>query len=169
MGSAGGTSPAEAGWDGLEPRVVVGGDAVHLFLDRVADSEAFDEVVDGLLRDGSVGARELLQCFVGLGVAFATEDRLKSFGYDGPVVLEILVEGILVEEYLPETLAQALQGDEAVCQGYTDIAQYRGVGEVTLQARDGELASEEAIDGVRDAEVTLCILEVNGVDLVRHS
>ena len=45
---------------GLEPRVVVGGDAVHLFLDRVADSEAFDEVVDGLLRDGSVGARELL-------------------------------------------------------------------------------------------------------------
>ena len=161
-------SPVELG-GGLEPRVVVGGDAVHLFLDRVADSEAFDKVVDGLLRDGSVGTRELLEGFVGLGIAFATEDRLECFGYDGPVVLKILVEGILVEEYLPEALAQALQCDEAVCQGYTDIAQYRGVGEVTLQARDGELASEEAIDGVRDAKVTLCILEVDGVDLMRHS
>ena len=118
----------------LKPRVVVGGDAVHLFLDRVADSEAFDEVVDGLLRDGCVGTRELLEGFVGLGVAFATEDCLECFGYDGPVVLKILVEGILVEEYLPETLTQALQCDEAVCKGYTDIAQYGRVGEVTLQA-----------------------------------
>ncbi len=100
--------------------------------------------------------------------SFATEDRLECFGYDGPVVLKILVEGILVEEYLPEALTQALQCDEAVCQGHTDIAQYGRVGEVTLQARDGELASKEAIDGVRDAEVTLCILEVNGVDLMRH-
>jgi len=66
---------------GLKPRVVVGGDAVHLFLDRVADSEAFDEVIDGLLRDGSVGTRELLEGFAGLGVTFATEDRLESFGY----------------------------------------------------------------------------------------
>ena len=117
MSSAGGVPPAEAGWDGLEPGVVVGGDAVHLFLDRVTDSEAFDEVVDGLLRDGSVGTRELLQCFVGLGVAFATEDRLESFGYDGPVVLEILVEGILIEEYLPEALRRLFSAMRLCAKG----------------------------------------------------
>ena len=38
----------------LESCIVVWGDTVHLFLDRVADCQSLDEVVDGLLGDGGV-------------------------------------------------------------------------------------------------------------------
>ena len=64
---------------------------MHFLLDRVADIQPFDEVIDGLLGNRSIGARQFLESFVGLGIAFATKDRLQSFGYHSPVVLKILV------------------------------------------------------------------------------
>ena len=60
----------------LESCIVVWGDTVHLFLDRIADCQSLNEVVDGLLGDGGVRSGQLLECFVRLGLTFTAKDRL---------------------------------------------------------------------------------------------
>ncbi len=55
-----------------------------------------------------------------------------------------------------------------MCHRHADIAQHGRVRQVALQARNGELAREELIDGNGHTEVTLRILEVDRIDLVRH-
>lgn len=70
------TPCAEGPSGGLYACVAVGRDAVHLFLDLGTHSERLDEVIDGLLGDVLVGAGQLLEGFVGLGVAFTAQDGL---------------------------------------------------------------------------------------------
>ena len=79
-----------------------------------------------------------------------------------------MAQSLLVEEYLAEPLAKALQSDHAVRHRHAHVTQDRGVREVSLEAGDGELAGKEAIDSIGQPEVALCVLEVNGIDLVRH-
>ncbi len=53
-------------------------------------------------------------------------------------------------------------------QAGAQVAQHRGVGQVALPAGDRQLAGEVLEDGVGDAQVAFGVLEVDGVDLVRH-
>ena len=51
---------------------------------------------------------------------------------------------------------------------HADVAQHGRVGQIALEARDGQLRGEVLENGVGDAEVALGVLEVDGVDLVGH-
>ncbi len=46
--------------------------------------------------------------------------------------------------------------------------QYRGVGQVTLPARNRQFLRQMGHQGIGNAEVAFGIFEVNGVDFVRH-
>ena len=53
-------------------------------------------------------------------------------------------------------------------QGGAHVAQHGGIGQVALPAGDRQLLRHVAEQGVGDAEVAFRVLEVDGIDLVRH-
>ena len=80
-------------------------------LDFGGDIECLDEGGDGVGGDLLIGAGELLQRLVGVGVAHGTENGLDGFGHHGPVALQVAIEGLLVEEQLAETFLERSKGD----------------------------------------------------------
>ena len=118
-----------------------------------------------LVGDVGVGAGQGLERLVGLGVALAAQNGLDAFGHHGPVVLQIAVERFAVEDHLVESLHQRSQRNGGVGHRNADVAQHGRVGEVALEARDGELRREVFEEGVGDAEVALGVLEVIGLTL----
>ena len=52
--------------------------------------------------------------------------------------------------------------------GDTDIAANGRVGEVALEAGNGEFVAEMLENSVGQTQIAFCILEVDGVDLVGH-
>ena len=55
-----------------------------------------------------------------------------------------------------------------MCEGGSDVAQYRRIRQVPLPARNGKLVRNVGQQRVGDAEIALGVLEIDGVDLVRH-
>ena len=51
---------------------------------------------------------------------------------------------------------------------HAEIAQHRRIGEIALQTGDGQLVSEMPEEGIGQSQIALGVLEVDGVDLVRH-
>ena len=129
------------------------GDGGQLLLDGIADIECLDEGSNGVGRDTFVGTGELLQRLVGIGIALATKDGLDGLGNDRPGIVEVVNKLLLVEDELSQTLQRALEGNDAVSEGHTDVADDGAVGEVALQTADGQLLCQEGKDGVSDAEV----------------
>mmetsp|Transcript_32461 Transcript_32461/g.79174 ORF Transcript_32461/g.79174 Transcript_32461/m.79174 type:complete len:420 (-) Transcript_32461:5-1264(-) len=82
--------------------------------------------------------------------------------------IHVGADRFLVNLELVEALEQSVKRNNGVPEGDADIAGDGRVGEVTLQAGDGELFGEMPEDGVGEAKVALRILEVDGVDLVGH-
>ena len=117
----------------------------------------------------SVGAGQGLERLVGLGITFAAQDGLDAFGYDGPVVRQVALEGFAVEDYLVQALHQRAERDGRMGNGDADVTQHGRICQVALQARNGEFRREVSEDGVGDAEIPLGILEVDGVDFVGHA
>lgn len=152
----------------LHAGVVMRRDGHELLLDAVADVERLDEVVDGLLCHGLVGARKRFQSLVRMWVAFAAEDGLYGLGYHGPCVVKVLFYLLFVQDELAQSLQRACYGDDAVPQGHTDVAEHGRVGQVALQTADGQFGGEKCEHGVGHAEVALAVFVVNGVDLMRH-
>ena len=109
--------------------------------DFFAHGQSFDEFVDGLLVDVFVGPCEALQKLIGTFDFLAAQDRLDGFGHHGIVLLQVLTDLVLVEQEFIQTLHQRLDGDEGVGQRHADVAGDGGVGEVALQAADGELGA----------------------------
>ena len=58
--------------------------------------------------------------------------------------------------------------DQRVTDRDADITQHRGIGEIALPSRYGQLVCKETQQCVRNAQIALAILEVDRVDLVRH-
>ena len=80
------------------------------FLDFGSNVEGFDEGGNGVGGDLLIGARELLESLIGVGVAHRAENGLDGFGHHGPVVLQVAVECLLVEEQLAHAFLQRAQG-----------------------------------------------------------
>lgn len=74
-----------------------GGDFFEAGFEGVVYVEAFDVGGDCFAGDFLVCAGEGFEGFVWVGVSFFAEDCLDSFGYDGPVVFEVVVDGGAVE------------------------------------------------------------------------
>ena len=103
-----------------------------------------------------------------MGIGLAAQDGLDSLGDDCPRVLKILVKLLFVENELAQSLQRALNGNHAMAERHTDIAEHGGIGQVALQAADGQFLCQELQDGIGDAEITLRILIVDRIDLMRH-
>ena len=101
-------------------------------------------------------------------IGFTAQDGLDGFGHDGPCVVKVLAQLLLVEDELPQAFQRTLDGDDAVSERYADVAQYSGIREVALQAAHRQLLCQELQDGVGYPEVSLAVLVVDGVHLVRH-
>ena len=71
-------------------------DGEQLLAHLVADVERGDEVVDGLLRHLLVAAGKLLQGLVGMRVSLATQDGLDGLSHDGPHIVEVLCDFLLI-------------------------------------------------------------------------
>ncbi len=84
--------------------VVVGGDIADPFFDSRLDIERLDKVGYRLCGHFLIGAGELLEGFVGVGVTNGTKDGLNGFGHDSPVVLQVVIDGLLVEEQFAHAL-----------------------------------------------------------------
>ena len=120
------------------------------------------------MADGCACACELLEGFVGVGVCLAAQYCLYGFGHHGPVALEVGTQGVLVEQQFAEAFERALHGNGDVAEWHANVAQHCGVGEVALQAAHGQLLCQVGEQCVGHAEVALGVLEVDGVDLMRH-
>ena len=118
--------------------------------------------------DGGVGAREGFESLVGVGVSLAAQYGLDSLCHHCPAAVEVAADGFFVEQQLAQAFERALERDEGVAHRHADVAYYGRVGEVALQAADGELAAEVLEEGIGHAEVALGVLEVDGVHLVGH-
>ena len=130
--------------------------------------EGLDESGDGVGGDFLIGASELLESLIGVGVAHRAQDGLDGFGHHSPVVLQVAVEGLLVKEQLAQTFLEGGKRDEGVGDGHTDVAAHGAVGEVALHTADGQLVAQVLEDGVGQTQIALGILEVDGIDLMWH-
>ena len=77
---------------------------MQLGLDCLGDIQSVDEIRNGLRRDGGVGARQLLERLVGVGIALAAQNGLDSLGDDSPGVLEVRVNGRAVQQQFAQPL-----------------------------------------------------------------
>ena len=81
----------------------------------------------------------LLEKLVRAVDTLAPQNRLDRLGGYRPVVLKVSAHGGLVEQQLAQALVHRLEGHERVAEGDGDVARNGGVGQVSLQARDGQL------------------------------
>ena len=77
----------------MNPDVIFRADQFEFSLELVCYRKFVDEGVYALFGNALVFAREALECFVWFFKAFATQNSLNSFGYNRPVVVEVLGEG----------------------------------------------------------------------------
>src|SRR6185312_3814379 len=129
--------------------------------------KAVDQLPERTLID-CASTRVLFEAFVA-----ARYSRSAQYSLDGlteylPRVLQIGRQGRGVRLDLTEAAAERTPRDEGMAECDAQIAQHGRVGEIALPAGDGQLVGEVSQQGVGDAEVALGILEVDGVDLVRH-
>eukprot|EP00754_Rhynchopus_humris_P038012 Rhum_TRINITY_DN20712_c0_g1::Rhum_TRINITY_DN20712_c0_g1_i1::g.171949::m.171949 len=152
----------------LVANVVERGDRLALSLDGVRDLQRVNELGDGGLRHLLILPRQLLQRLVRLRVRLTTQDVLDSLGHNRPVVVQVAVDGRVVDDQLVQAAEQSGERDHRVAHRDADVPQDGGVRKVALQTRDRELLRQVLEDGVGHAQVALGVLKVDGVDLVRH-
>ena len=111
---------------------------------------------------------ELLQLLVGGIGALSPHHRLDRLGQHLPALVKVLLQTQRVDCHLGEAREERCVGDHGVGHAHTDVAHDGGVGEVTLEARGGQLGGEVGEECVREAQVAFAVLEVDGVHLVRH-
>ena len=146
----------------------MGRDGHKLCLHGIAHLERGDKVVYAFFGDGSVGAREGFECLVGVGVSLAAQYGLDSLCHHCPATVEVAADGFFVEQQFAQAFERALESDGGVAHRHADVADHGGVGEVALQAADGQLAAEVLKDGIGNAKITLRVFKVNGIYLVGH-
>ena len=86
----------------------------QLLLDALRHLEPLDEIPDVRLADRLVRAGQGLQRLVGIRIVLAAQDRLDAFGHDGPVVLQIGVDLVEVDDQLVEPLEYLLLWEERI-------------------------------------------------------
>ena len=82
----------------------------------------------------ALAAGERLELFIGLGDAVTTHDGLDGFSKHFPGGIEVFSNACGVKFKFSEASAERRIAHEAVAEGHTEVAEHRGVGEVTLPA-----------------------------------
>ena len=119
----------------------------------VTHIQLINEFRDTLFRDGGICAGQGFKCLIGMGIAFAAEDGLDGFCTHCPVVFEILVQCFFAQQEFAESFERGGEGDECMSHRDTDVADDGRVGQVALQAADGQLRAQMLQNGIGDAEV----------------
>ena len=116
----------------------------------------------------ALAARDFLELFVSALHAVAAHDGLDRLGQHFPGGVQVVGQRLFVQFQLVQTGQQRAVGQRGVAQRHADVAQHGAVGQVALPAADGQLFREVAQQCVGQAQVAFGVLEVDGVDLVRH-
>ena len=153
----------------LDTCIVRRGDCHKLCFDSFANIQCLDEFVNSLLCHLGVCTSESLECFVRMWISFTTKNGLYGFCYDSPCVVKVSLKSLLVEDKLAQTLECALDGDNAMTKRSADVTENGRVGKIALQTTYRKLSCKELKNSVCDTEVTFRVLEVNRIDLMRHS
>ena len=103
----------------------MGSDGSQFGLDAVTHLECVNEVADALGRDGGICACESFEGLVGVRISFSAEYGLYSFGAYCPAVVEVAVDGVLIEQELAQSLECRLERYDHVAHRHTNIAQHR--------------------------------------------
>ncbi len=119
-------------------------------------------------RDVGTPPREGLELLVGLADAVTTHDRLDRLREHLPCLLEVLVDARAVDGELGEPLQRRAVGDDAVPERHADVAQHGRVAEVALPSAYRQFLGQMAEHGIGHTQVALGVLEVDGINLVRH-
>ena len=139
----------------LNTYICMRGDGTQFFLHGFADVQFLYKVLYGCFVDALARAGEGLESLVGMGIGLAAQNGLDGLGADGPAVVQIAVDGLLVEHQFAQALEGALYADEHVSHRHTDVAEHGAVREVALQAAYGQLLAQVQQDGIGYAEVAL--------------
>src|SRR5690606_7385586 len=89
-------------------------------------------------------------------------------GQHFPAVVQVFGDARRVQLQLADALQACFIGDDAVGEADSEVAQYGGIGQVTLPAGNRQFAGQVLQDGVGYPQVAFGVLEVDRVDLVRH-
>ncbi len=100
---------------------------------------------------------ESLQCLIWMRISLTAKDGLDSLSHYSPCIIQIFLQLLLVEDELAQALQCTLDGDDAVTERHTDVAEHGAVGKVTLQAAYWKLLCQELENGIGNTEVTLAI------------
>ena len=101
-------------------------------------------------------------------IALTAEDGLDALGTHSPAVIQIALDGSLVDEQLAQSLQRALDCNHHVTHRHTYVTQDGRVGQVALQTRYRQLVRQVSQNGVRNTQITFRVLEINRVHLMRH-
>jgi len=120
------------------------------------------------LGDVCVAPGELLELFVWLVHRALSHDGLDGLRENGPVAIELLRHLGFVDVDSAQATLGCFVGDDTVDERGAPATLHCGVGEIALHARNGKLLRQVGEQGVGNTKVSLRILEVDGVDLMRH-
>ena len=80
--------------------------------------------MNGLLGHMGIGAGERLQSLVWMWISLTAKDGLDSLSYYSPGIIQIFLQLLLMEDELTQALQCALDGDDAMTERHTDIAEH---------------------------------------------
>ena len=89
--------------------------------------------MNGFLGHVFIGACKRLESLIGMRIGFSAQDGLDGLCHDSPRIVEVLLQLLGVENQFAQTFQCALNGDNAMAERHTDVAQHRRVGQVALQ------------------------------------
>ena len=116
----------------------------------------------------TLSSGHFLEFFIRARNAVAAHHGLDRLGQYLPGAVQILGQTFFIELQLGKTRLQRLIGQHGMPQRHAHIAQHGGVRQVTLPAADGQFFAQVAQQGVAQAQVAFCVLEIDRVDLVWH-
>lgn len=106
----------------LDASVVERRNGVKFRFDSVADVECVNERLNAFLCNGGIGAGEVFECLVRFWIAFSAQDGLDAFCHDCPVVVEVCLDGVFVEQQFIKSFECTLDGNEGVTEWVAEVA-----------------------------------------------
>ena len=95
-------------------------------------------------------------------------DCLYRLGEHLPGAVQILRESAGIEFQFGEPRGERLKAEHGMAHGDPQVAQHGRIAEIALEARHGQLVGEMGQKRIGHTQIAFGILEIDGVDLVRH-
>ena len=94
----------------------------QLILHGLAHFQPLNEILNCLLVDAFSRTCQGLQSLVGMWVGFAPQDGLYGLGHYSPAVIQVVVNGVLVQHQFAQSFQGALYADYHMSDGHAYIS-----------------------------------------------